>query len=146
MPLSARKGRVIVRAGKGGDSRVIPLVDASARKAVAEWKAERAGWRGAADTPALFLNRRGGRLSARSVDQLVDELAADADLVDDTGKPAVSAHELRHTFGTNLLRSGSDVGVVAELMGHHTLATTQLYTQPTEADVEAAVARLPADQ
>jgi integrase/recombinase XerC len=50
----------------------------------------------------LFLNRRGGRLSTRAVVQLVDELALDANLVDDRGKPAISGHIIRHTFGTNL--------------------------------------------
>jgi integrase len=46
---------------------------------------------------------------------------------------------------TTSLRDGTDLVVVAELMGHHSLETTRLYTLPTEADVEAAVARLPAD-
>src|ERR1039457_4813518 len=72
VPLSARKGKVIVRSGKGGSSREIPLVDPSARAAQAEWNTERAAWPGAGG-PALFLNRRGGRLSSRSVDQLLDE-------------------------------------------------------------------------
>ena len=145
VPLSARKGKVIVRSGKGGNSREVPLVDPSGRAAQAEWNAERAGWPGGG-TPALFLNRRGGRLSSRAVDQLLDELAVDADLVDDNGKPAISAHNVRHTFGTNLIRAGVDIVVVAELMGHEDLETTRLYALPTEADVEAAVARLPADQ
>jgi integrase/recombinase XerC len=82
VPLSARKSKVIVRHGKGGDSREIPLLDPSARAALTAWKTERASWPGAA-TPALFLNRRGGWLSARALHQLLDELAADADIVDD---------------------------------------------------------------
>ncbi len=136
VPLSARKGKVIVREGKGGDSREVPLVDQVARASVAEWKKERATWRGADENPALFLNRRGGRLSARAVDQLLDALAADADLVDDDGNAVASAHTLRHTFGTNLLRSGVDIVTVAELMGHRRLDTTRLYTLPTERDVK----------
>lgn len=146
VPLSARKGKVIVREGKGGDSREVPVVDPTARAAVAEWKKERAGWRGAGENPALFLNRRGGRMSARAVDQLLDALAADADLVDGEGNPAVSAHNIRHTFGTNLLRNGVDIVTVAELMGHRRLDTTRLYTLPTERDLEDAVAKLPTDQ
>lgn len=146
VPLSARKGKVIVREGKGGDSREVPLVDQAARSSVAEWKKDRAAWPGAGENPALFLNRRGGRLSARAVDQLLDALAADADLVDDDGKAVASAHTLRHTFGTNLLRSGVDIVTVAELMGHRRLDTTRLYTLPTERDLEDAVARLPSDQ
>jgi integrase/recombinase XerC len=99
VPLSARKGKVIVREGKGGDSREIRLLDPSARTAVTEWKKDRAAWPQPAENPALFLNRRGGRLSARAVDLLLDGLAADADLVDDDGNPVASAHHpayLRH--------------------------------------------------
>ncbi len=146
VPLSARKGKIIVREGKGGDSREIPVVDPTARASVAEWKKDRAAWPRAAENPALFLNRRGGRLSARAVDQLLDALAADADLVDDDGAPAASAHTIRHTFGTNLLRNGTDIVTVAELMGHRRLDTTRLYTRPTERDLENAVAKLPTDQ
>ena len=57
------------------ESREIPLLDPAARTSLTEWKAERAGWPGAA-TAALFLNRRDGRLSARTVDQVLDDLAA----------------------------------------------------------------------
>lgn len=147
VPLSARKGKVIVRSGKGGDSREILLVDQVARASVAGWKKERATWPRAAENPALFLNRRGGRLSARAVDQLLDALAADAGLVDeDGGKPTASAHVIRHTFGTSLLRNGVDIVTVAELMGHRRLDTTRLYTLPTERDLEDAVAKLPTDQ
>lgn len=145
VPLSARKGKVIVREGKGGDSREVPILDPAARSSLSEWKKERAAWPRAAENPALFLNRRGGRLSARAVDQLLDVLAADADLVDDDGEPAASAHTIRHTFGTSLLRSGVDIVTVAELMGHRRLDTTRLYTRPTERDLENAVAKLPAD-
>ncbi|MFL1381710.1 tyrosine-type recombinase/integrase [Nocardiopsis protaetiae] len=143
--LSARKGTVIVRAGKNDASRTLPLTDASAREAVADCKRERAAWPGA-DTAALFLNRRGGRLSDRAVNLLLAELALDADLVDENGRPALSAHVLRHTFGTNLTRSGVDVVTVAQLMGHKRLETTRRYTLPTQADIEAAVARLPTDE
>ncbi|MEU4331965.1 tyrosine-type recombinase/integrase [Nonomuraea dietziae] len=79
VPLSARKGKVIVRSGKGETSREIPLLDGTVRASVTEWRTERASWPGAADNPALLLNHRGGRLSTRAVDQLIDELATDAD-------------------------------------------------------------------
>jgi site-specific recombinase XerC len=88
VPLSARKGKVIVRSGKGETSREIPLLDGTARTSITEWRTDRASWPGA-DTPALFLNRRGGRLSARAVDQLMDELATDADILDDAGALAL---------------------------------------------------------
>ncbi|WP_433445455.1 tyrosine-type recombinase/integrase [Nonomuraea sp. CA-141351] len=132
VPLSAHTGKVIVRNGKGETSREVPLLDTTVREAIKGWKTERSEWLGAGG-PALFLNRcRGGRLSARAVDQLLDELAAKADLVDDNGAPAASAHTLRHTFATNLLRQGVDIVVVAELMGHARLDTTRRYTNPQE--------------
>ena len=145
VPLSARKGKVIVRSSKGETSREIPLLDGTARTSITEWRADRASWPGA-DTPALFLNRRGGRLSARAVDQLMDELATDADILDDAGALALSAHILRHTLATNLLRAGVDIVVVAELLGHTRLDTTRRYTLPTHADLEDAVSHLPTDQ
>ncbi|GAA0973323.1 site-specific integrase [Nocardiopsis tropica] len=74
------------------------------------------------------------------------QVAADVDLVDDNGRPALSAHTLRHTFGTYLTRSGVDVVTVAQLMGHKRLETTRRYTLRTQADMEAAVARLPTDE
>lgn len=96
VPLPARKGSGIVRNGKGQTLRQVPLTEPVVRDALATWKRQRADWPGAYTT-ALLLNRRGGRLSARSVDQLLDELAEDAGLVDDDGRPAISAHVLRAT-------------------------------------------------
>ena len=87
---------------------------------------------------------RGGRLSARAVDQLLDALAEAADLVDDDGKAIASAHTLRHTPSAPTSRV--DIVTVAELMGHRRLDTTRLYNLPTERDLGDAVARLPADQ
>ncbi|MEU6413254.1 tyrosine-type recombinase/integrase [Microbispora sp. NPDC046933] len=58
VPLSARKGKVIVRSGKGETSREIPLLDGTARTSITGWRTDRASWPGA-DAPALFLNRRG---------------------------------------------------------------------------------------
>jgi integrase/recombinase XerC len=60
--------------------------------------------------------------------------------------PGGSAHILRHTLATNLLRAGVDIVVVAELLGHTRLDTTRRYTLPTHADLEDAVSHLPTDQ
>jgi integrase/recombinase XerC len=76
----------------------------------------------------------------------MDELATDADILDDAGALALSAHILRHTLATNLLRAGVDIVVVAELLGHTRLDTTRRYTLPTHADLEDAVSHLPTDQ
>ncbi len=77
-------------------------------------------------TPAVFLNLRGGRLSRQSVWTVLQAAAARAGLV-----AAVSPHTLRHSFATHLLEGGADVRVVQELLGHASVATTQIYTQVT---------------
>ncbi len=77
-------------------------------------------------TPALFLNQRGSRLSRQSVWQIIADAAADADL-----ESEVSPHTLRHSFATHLLEGGADVRVVQELLGHASVATTQIYTLVT---------------
>jgi integrase/recombinase XerC len=58
----------------------------------------------------------------------------------------VTSHVLRHTFGTELARSGVDLVTVAELMGHASLETTRLYTRPSAADMQRAVDLLTVDE
>lgn len=116
VPLSGRRGTVIV--GSGQDSREIPLTDRAARADIAEWKAARRG----DPAGALFLNRHSGRLSARSVSQLLAELAEDAGLTGKDGKPDAPPHRIRLTFAANLLRGGTDIATAAALMGQRYLA------------------------
>lgn len=74
-------------------------------------------------TPAVFLNQRGGRLSRQSIWQIIAEAGEKAQL-----SKEISPHTLRHSFATHLLEGGADVRVVQELLGHSSVATTQIYT------------------
>ena len=104
------------------------------------WLTARRTWPGA-DTTAVFLNRAGDRLSLRAADEIIGTIAAAAGLAD-----LVTPHVLRHTFGTDLIRSGTDVVTVAELLGHASLDSTRIYTLPTDDDLDAAVNRLTIDR
>ena len=141
--LSARRGRVTVRAGKGDAYRDVPL-NSPCRTALDEWIAARtkqliahaakgAGERETASEPsALWLSRSGTRMGTRAIDLVIRRLAAEAGL-------AISAHVLRHTCVTNLIRSGADVVMVAEIAGHRRLDTTRRYSLPSQADKDAAL-------
>lgn len=136
--LSARKGILRVY-GKGEKVREIPI-HPSLRAALSDWLDERRDWPGAAG-PAFFVNQRGGRLSATSAHNIITAIAAAADLDDKT-----TAHVLRHTFATTLVRGGADLVTVAELLGHARLETVRIYTRPTEDDKIRALGHLIVDQ
>ncbi|WP_202126080.1 tyrosine-type recombinase/integrase [Actinomadura physcomitrii] len=120
------EGQVIVRSGKGETSREILLLDGTARAAVTEWRTVRVAWPGAASKPALVFNRRGGRLSPRAVDPDHRRTRRRRRHPRRRGALALSAHILRHTLATNLLRAGADI-VGAELLGHTRLDTIRRY-------------------
>jgi integrase/recombinase XerC len=110
----ARTVRVL---GKGRRERIVPFGSAAAR-ALDAWRARRGPAPG-----ALFLNHRGGRLTARSIDTLVRRSARAAGIT-----RRVTPHTLRHTFATHLLDAGADLRAIQELLGHRRLSTTQQYT------------------
>lgn len=83
--------------------------------------------------PALFLNLRGGSLSRQSAWSVIKQRAAKAGI-----EREVSPHTLRHSFATHLLEGGADVRVVQELLGHASVATTQLYTHVTAESMREA--------
>lgn len=139
--LSARKGIIIVRSGKGERYREVP-VHPELREDLSGWiNDERPDWPHAANTPALLLNRRGGRLSARGAHDILKTLAKAADLPDD-----FTSHVLRHTFGTDMVRKGIDLVLVAELMGHARIETTRSYSLPTDEDRQRAINSLLTDR
>lgn len=135
--VSARKGLVIVRSGKGDTYREAPL-NAEVREALRLWLRERTKCFSHTFDPAFFLNLKGKRLSARSIDLIIRRIGADAHL-------ELSAHVLRHTCLTNLVRSGNDLVLVAEVAGHRRLETTRRYSLPSVEDCETAMERLHVD-
>ncbi len=121
--LDLDSGIITVR-GKGKRER-IAILHEKAIEVVKSWLALRPAPRGKA-APAVFLNQRGGRLTSRSVGRLLEKYLAQAGL-----DPRTSPHTLRHSFATHLLDKGADIRGVQELLGHRSLATTQIYTHVT---------------
>lgn len=111
--------------GKGGRRRSVP-VGSHARLALANWIVARDAWllsKPSADPRPLFLSRNGGRLANRTVQARLKRLAIER------GIPAnVHPHVLRHSFASHLLQSSGDLRAVQELLGHASIATTQIYT------------------
>jgi tyrosine recombinase XerC len=116
--------RLVRVLGKGGKERIVPF-GSRAASAIAAYLPTRIEWRSASgsDDPALFVNQRGGRLSDRSVRRLLDNAVRKAALHLD-----IHPHSLRHAFATHLLEAGMDLRAIQELLGHASLATTQVYT------------------
>jgi len=109
-------GRTVTVLGKGGKERRVPIHERAA-VALQEWLREgRTTMPGPAQ--AVFVNQRGSRLGPRDVRRILDRLALSP----------THPHALRHTFATHLLDGGADLRVVQELLGHASLATTQIYT------------------
>jgi site-specific recombinase XerD len=93
------------------------------------------------EKPALFLNQRGGSLSVKAAHDIITGIASRAGLDDE-----ITAHVLRHTFATTLVRGGTDLVIVAELLGHARLETTRGYARPTTEDRIRALVLLPTDE
>jgi integrase/recombinase XerC len=135
--ISARRGVVIIRSGKGDTYREVPL-NLEVRKTLQVWLKERNERFSQTSDPAFFLNSKGKRLSARSIDLIIRHIGVDAHL-------ELSAHVLRHTCLTNLVRRGNDLVLVAEIAGHKRLETTRRYSLPSAEDRIAAMEGLPVD-
>jgi integrase/recombinase XerC len=118
-----RDRRLIRVFGKGGKERSVPY-GAPAERALQAWlERGRPEFAVAGSGPALLLGQRGRRIDPRTVRRLVHTRLATVD-----GAPDLGPHGLRHTAATHLLEGGADLRTVQELLGHASLATTQIYT------------------
>jgi integrase/recombinase XerC len=113
---------ILVR-GKGKKERYVPFGE-SARAALASYLPLRQQAVARKATRALLVNRRGARLTSRSVGRIVKQIAVARGL-----SPDVHPHTLRHAFGTHMLEEGADLRAIQEMLGHERLSTTQRYTQ-----------------
>jgi len=112
--------------GKGKRER-LALLGPPSLAAVKEWLGQRESTAALAPSQkAVFLNKRGTRLTTRSIGRLLEKYLALAGL-----DPQTSPHTLRHSFATHMLDRGADIRSVQELLGHRSLATTQIYTHLT---------------
>ncbi|MGC4756215.1 tyrosine recombinase XerC [Micromonospora trifolii] len=126
-------GRRVIRVfGKGGRERSVPY-GVPAQRALDDWlRRGRPPMVGARSGDALLLGARGGRLNPTTARQIVGAYAETA------GLPRTSPHDLRHSAATHLLEGGADLRAVQELLGHSSLASTQIYTHVSVERLRAA--------
>ncbi|MDE6218590.1 MAG: tyrosine recombinase XerD [Muribaculaceae bacterium] len=119
--LNLEEGYTIVE-GKGSKQRIVPI-SPRAVVLIESWLEERSRLPVKdKDSDILFLNRRGGRMSRVMIFYIVKELAELAGI-----KKKVSPHTLRHSFATHLLEGGANLRVIQTLLGHESIATTEIY-------------------
>lgn len=124
--------RVLQVLGKGNKQRAVPFGE-PAHAALTAWLADGRPALATADSgPALLLGARGRRLDPRQARTVVHQTVSAVN-----GAPDIGPHGLRHSAATHMLEGGADLRIVQELLGHITLATTQLYTHVTVARLRA---------
>ncbi len=119
--------------GKGNRERQIPLLDQPAQEVSEYMKFARPRLIGERDETALFVNRRGERLTRQGFWLILKGYAQEAGIL---GR--VTPHTLRHSFATHMLRGGMDIHKVQELLGHANISTTQVYTQVSREHIREA--------
>lgn len=116
-----KEGYLVVR-GKGSKERMVPMSEASLYE-IAEYLRDRETLPVKPDcSNVLFLNRRGGKLTRERIFQIVKSLAEAAGI-----RKNISPHTLRHSFATHLLEGGANLRAIQQMLGHETIATTQIY-------------------
>ncbi len=127
-----RDAQVVRVLGKGDKQRTVP-VSPAAITAVDRWLPRRPEWVRPGSDAAIFVGRRGGRIDPRVVRRIVHEALKAVPEAPDQGP-----HGLRHAMATHLLEGGADLRSVQEMLGHASLATTQIYTHVTTERLRAA--------
>ncbi|WGE90244.1 tyrosine recombinase XerC [Actinobacillus arthritidis] len=117
MDLAGREVRLL---GKGNKERIVPI-GSKALEALNRWLAVRGQFK--PQNNAVFLNKRGGRLSHRSIQLVMQKWGEKQGL-----ESHLHPHKLRHSFATHMLEASGDLRAVQELLGHSNLSTTQIYT------------------
>ena len=121
LDLKERTCRVL---GKGNKTRIVP-VGKKAIQAIRDWMIYRSELKASKDTStdAIFLNNKGNRISARSIQLRLEKLCLQR------GIPGINPHMLRHSFASHVLESSGDLRAVQEMLGHSDISTTQIYTK-----------------
>lgn len=118
--INIAEGTVKVK-GKGSKERIVP-VGSYALNYIFDYLQKRTKYR----SPYIFLNKKGGRITSRSVERIIKKYAKIAGIL-----KKITPHTFRHSFATHLLDRGADLRTVQEMLGHSDIATTQIYTHVT---------------
>lgn len=121
--------------GKGSKERIVPLGE-YALASVQSYCNLRPRLLKGKKNPALFLNARGGRITPRGVQYILEECMKELQI-----HKSISPHTFRHTFATHLLDNGADLRSIQELLGHSSLSTTQVYTKVTRGHLKSVYNR-----
>jgi len=121
---------ITVRSGKGDKGRIV-LMEERTKGAVSDYLKARK-----ASSGPLFTSTRGRRINYKAVERLIDKYSGKAGII-----KRVTPHVLRHTLATSLLRRGADIRIIQQLLGHASVATTQIYTHVDDRALKDAYRR-----